>query len=180
MDFYSYVNSLKSLINLKDLLSSLGVQVNRHNMINCIAPDHEDKHPSCWVGERAYGCYSCGSHGDCFDVLRIKKGLSFKEALDYCADYAGIQRFEYHRQSEEEIKTFQEQKQRKQLLSKILAVTVQIYEQNESNYLIERGISPDIIKSLHIGATNGDKTFLKKELLKRGFKQEQFAPLLLG
>ena len=179
-DFREYCKSVKSQLDVRSLLSHLNIEVNKHGMLHCISPLHEDKHPSMWSGQEACGCYACGYYADCFEIIQTVKGCSFIDALNFCADYAGIPHYQFQQQSEEEIKTYQAKKEKEQLLSRILSATVQAYQKNESSYLIERGISSDIIKLMNIGATNGFPDYLRTSLENQGFQLQDFSHILLN
>ena len=148
MNFKEYVNAIKDSIDVKELLAFLNRRVNRHGMTNCIAPDHEDKNPSMWAGKTSCGCYACGYHGDCFDIVQTVKGCSFMEALCFCAELSGLPRFEFQKQSEAEIEAYQALKKREDQVTKILEAAVRIYRENKHPYLLERGISPCTDKSI--------------------------------
>jgi DNA primase len=55
--------------------------------IRCLFPEKHsggvDKNPSCVLYEERFKCFSCGSHGDAIDLVRIVLELSFLEARAY-------------------------------------------------------------------------------------------------
>lgn len=59
---------------------------------NCLMPKHRDNNPSFGVNPELgkYNCLSCGCKGDLIDLVRAIEGLSFLEALQRLAEYAGV------------------------------------------------------------------------------------------
>jgi len=59
---------------------------------NCLMPKHRDNNPSFGVNPDIgkFKCLSCGSKGDLIELVRAVEGLSFFEALQRLAEYAGI------------------------------------------------------------------------------------------
>lgn len=59
---------------------------------NCLMPKHRDSNPSFGVNPDigVFNCLSCGSKGDLIELVRAVEGLTFFEALQRLAEYAGI------------------------------------------------------------------------------------------
>ncbi|MFT3855694.1 MAG: toprim domain-containing protein [Ilumatobacteraceae bacterium] len=62
---------------------------------HCPVPDHDDVHPSVTVtvdrrGVERWRCWSLGHGGTAIDVLYHARDLTFRDAVDYLADRAGI------------------------------------------------------------------------------------------
>ena len=59
---------------------------------NCLMPKHRDNNPSFGIHPETgkFNCLSCKSNGDLITLVRKVEGLSFYEALQRLAEYAGI------------------------------------------------------------------------------------------
>lgn len=58
---------VKANINTQEAAQTYGIDVNRHGMALC--PFHNDRHPSLYVSDDHYYCFSCGEHGDVIDLI---------------------------------------------------------------------------------------------------------------
>lgn len=180
-DLSQFVKEIESQINLTEYAKSLGISINRHFLARCTSPNHEDKHPSMSVQEEYIHCFGCGFSAKAIKLTQIVKGVDFKEALNILCDYKGIPKFQFGKQSQEELQKYEEKRKKEDRFYQLLHETVKIYQSNENPYLIEkRGISKELAENLKIGSTNGNKNFLKNELLKKGFNLDEFTPLLLN
>lgn len=59
---------------------------------NCLMPNHRDSHPSFGVNPDigVFKCLSCGAKGNIIHLVRAVEGVSFFEALQHLAQYAGL------------------------------------------------------------------------------------------
>jgi len=65
---------LKS-VDLRTYLAAKGVVVPPRGKARCIAPDHEDRHPSMTVTADHFRCWSCGAHGDVIEAASLLHGI---------------------------------------------------------------------------------------------------------
>ena len=56
-----------------------------------LCPFHDDSTPSFAVYPTGYHCFACNAHGDAFDWLRHRQGVSFAEAANTLAVEAGLE-----------------------------------------------------------------------------------------
>lgn len=179
MELNQFVKSLESQINLVDYAKFLGIEVNRYSLALCIA--HPDKNPSMWIKEDHLLCLACAYYARAIKLTMDFKSVDFKEALNMACDYMGHPRFQFKKQSDEELLKYEEKRNKEDKFYKLLDDIVKIYASCENPYLTDRrGISKELIKDLQIGATNGNKFFLKEALLKQGVPSEEFSSLLLN
>jgi len=61
---------LKS-VDLRTYFEAHGIVVPPNGKVNCIAPDHEDVHPSCSVTSSHFRCWSCQARGDIIDAASL-------------------------------------------------------------------------------------------------------------
>lgn len=54
--------TVKNNVSLREAAQAYGLEVNRHGKALC--PFHNDRHPSLYVANDHYYCFTCGEHGD--------------------------------------------------------------------------------------------------------------------
>ena len=68
-----------------------------------LCPFHNEKSPSFSVspGKQMYYCFGCGAGGNVFTFIMEYENYSFREALEYLADRAGVKlpKIEYSREA---------------------------------------------------------------------------------
>lgn len=57
--------TVKNNVSLREAAQAYGLEVNRHGKALC--PFHNDRHPSLYVANDHYYCFTCGEHGDVID-----------------------------------------------------------------------------------------------------------------
>lgn len=81
-----FTQNEKSVFSVPATAALLNLELFGKN-IRCLFPEKHsggvDKNPSCVLYEDRFKCFSCESHGDAIDLVRIVLGLSFLEARDY-------------------------------------------------------------------------------------------------
>ena len=58
-----------------------GVAVPRDGLVSCPSPDHEDRHPSCSVGDDVWCCFSSGAGGSIYDLASVLEGGPYGQEL---------------------------------------------------------------------------------------------------
>lgn len=101
---YFTVDTLRAQLPLRFVCGELGVELDDDGRGLC--PFHDDNRPSfqLWTnpeGVEKWRCWSCGVHGDVYDLVRKAEGISFPEAVARCRDFAKRvpQSYEGHRPS---------------------------------------------------------------------------------
>ncbi|MDR1494653.1 MAG: DNA primase [Rickettsiales bacterium] len=99
----NFLNLLKSKVTLSDVIgkSVRLIQRGKNKIARC--PFHSEKTPSFQVNDEKgfYHCFGCGVHGDVFDFMMQKEGLSLNEAMKILADENGLELPVPSRQAEE-------------------------------------------------------------------------------
>ncbi|MCM8772758.1 MAG: CHC2 zinc finger domain-containing protein [Candidatus Omnitrophica bacterium] len=80
------IRTIKERINIIDIFEELYpdaklYKTSRTVYTNC--PFHDDRHPSFHIYPKTctFYCYGCGVKGDVVDLVKLSKGLTFKEAV---------------------------------------------------------------------------------------------------
>mgnify|MGYP001631138112 FL=1 len=73
-------------VSCRDAAERYGVEVNRYSMALC--PFHNDRHPSLYVADDHYHCFTCGEHGDVIDFVgRLFQLSPYDAARKLAADF---------------------------------------------------------------------------------------------
>ena len=144
-----------------------------------LCPFHSEKTPSFAVHpvKQIFHCFGCGVGGDVFKFVMDVEKLSFPEALKFVADKSGIRLPERRPRTPEEA---QETRIRTRLVE--LHEHAARYFLDELNgtregklvrdYLHDRGLSDELIKTFGIGYAPGAGDALVRRLKQAGYAQE--------
>ncbi|MFN0011248.1 MAG: DNA primase [Phycisphaerales bacterium] len=86
----------RRVIEATDIVRLIGEQVSLRKAgreFKCVCPFHDDHNPSMCVvpHKQIYHCFVCGAGGDALSFVIAFHKMSFREALQFLADRAGIQ-----------------------------------------------------------------------------------------
>ena len=77
---------VKENVNLREAAELYGIDVNRYGKALC--PFHNDRHPSLYVADNHYYCFTCGEHGDVIDFVgRLFQLSPYDAARKLAADF---------------------------------------------------------------------------------------------
>ncbi|MCJ8324482.1 MAG: DNA primase [Rhizobiales bacterium] len=150
-----------------------------------LSPFNSEKTPSFTVNDQKgfYHCFSSGEHGDIFRFLVEVEGLSFPEAVEKCANEAGVML-----PARDE---FAEERERKRAsLVEIMEIAAKFFEQNlqkpvgakARGYLAGREITAKTQLEFRMGYAGADRYALKTYLAEKDISQDQMieAGLVIG
>ncbi len=85
------LDAIRARISIANLLAEQGVALRRsgRNLV-ALCPFHAERTPSFTIYDDHAHCFGCGWHGDAFDLLQQRDGLSFQAAVEQLAARAGI------------------------------------------------------------------------------------------
>ena len=169
----SLLDEIKSKIEISDIVGKRVALKKRGKEFIGLSPFQNEKTPSFTVNneKQFYHCFSTNKHGDVFTFLVDVEGLSFPQAVEQLAEYAGVELRALTKKEEQKIIN------RKKLLS-IMEIAGKYFIQNLRNdnrpisYLNERGIGKNIIDEYHIGYAKKDFSSLNLYLSNKGFSNE--------
>lgn len=142
-----------------------------------LCPFHEERSPSFSVAEdkQIFHCFGCGKGGTVFNFLQEIEGISFPESVKRVADLEHLS-VDFDWSEPREVADTPENQQRRSLLqlhSKAaelyhhILVNTKIGEPG-LNYLLERGLTQELIETFQIGFAPQ-----KRDFLSQVFKNEQ-------
>ena len=77
---------VKENVNLRESAELYGIDVNRYSKALC--PFHNDRHPSLYVADNHYYCFTCGEHVDVIDFVgRLFQLSPYDAARKLAADF---------------------------------------------------------------------------------------------
>ena len=167
----SQVDEIKSRLSVEEVISGyLQIQrAGRNWKAKC--PFHNEKTPSFMISpeRQMWYCFGCNEGGDIFTFIMKMEGLEFRDALKLLAEKAGVQlENRSHDNSGEKSKVLE-----------ILDVSRKFYQEclkiktgkKAFEYLLERGLSKNIIEKFQLGYAPDSWDLLSKFLKKKGYKE---------
>jgi DNA primase len=132
-------------------------------------PFHNERTPSFYVSSerKSFHCFGCQVHGDIFTFVEKIENIPFYEALKILADRAGVS-----------LRDAQKNKEDTRLIA-LLKDATDHFEKNLSTspeakqYLMERGLTDETIKTFHIGYAKNEWRDLFMYLTSRGYSPEE-------
>lgn len=164
------LNRIRNSVNIVDVIgSSINLEKKGKNYFG-ICPFHDDHTPSMSVSDekQIFTCFVCGASGNVFSFVKDFENITFIEAVNKVANFAGItlsQNINVVRKYDKEYKAYD--------------LAVKFYKNNlKSNlgneareYLKSRNITEDIINEFDIGVSLSDNT-LSKLLTKKNYDEK--------
>lgn len=149
------IDQIRHSANIAEIASQYTKLQRRGRRYVGLCPFHSEKTPSFYVDDdkQLYHCFGCGAGGDIFTLVMEKENLSFPEALQFLAEKYNIEI--------PESKAFSPEYQGlKEKISKVTEEALAFFRKNLNNttegkkaleYLHNRDIGPEIIKTLRLG-----------------------------
>ncbi|ARV03549.1 DNA primase [Enterococcus faecalis] len=142
-----------------------------------LCPFHEERSPSFSVAEdkQIFHCFGCGKGGTVFNFLQEIEGISFPESVKRVADLEHLS-VDFDWSEPREVADTQENQQRRSLLQ-LHSKAAELYHhilvntkigEPALNYLLERGLTQELIETFQIGFAPQ-----KRDFLSQVFKNEQ-------
>ena len=166
------INLVREKSDIVDVISSYLPLTPRGKNYFGVCPFHDDNHPSMSVSKekQIYKCFSCGASGNVFQFVEDYEHVSFKESLQILANRAGITL---------NISNVQNTRKNDDLY-KIYEIANKFYQnniltvqgKNARNYLENRNINKEIIKTFGIGLSLKENNVLSKMLISKKFNEK--------
>ena len=181
MDFTNTINEIRRKVDIVDVISSYLPLTEKGKNHFGICPFHDDTNPSMSVSrdKQIFKCFSCGASGNVFDFIMNYEHVSFKEALSILANKAGI-----------ELKgiTIKKNTNKYDKDYEIYDLAHKYYQNNMNSkyakeakeYLNNRHIDEDIIKTYKIGLSLDKYEDLTKLLMSKGYNLNKLNDLGLS
>lgn len=142
-----------------------------------LCPFHEERSPSFSVAEdkQIFHCFGCGKGGTVFNFLQEIEGISFPESVKRVADLEHLS-VDFDWSEPREVADTPENQQRRSLLQ-LHSKAAELYHhilvntkigEPALNYLLERGLTQELIETFQIGFAPQKRYFLSQV-----FKNEQ-------
>ncbi|EGO9182446.1 DNA primase [Enterococcus faecalis] len=142
-----------------------------------LCPFHEERSPSFSVAEdkQIFHCFGCGKGGTVFNFLQEIEGISFPESVKRVADLEHLS-VDFDWSEPREVADTPENQQRRSLLQ-LHSKAAELYHhilvntkigEPALNYLLERGLTQELIETFQIGFVPQ-----KRDFLSQVFKNEQ-------
>ena len=166
------ISEIKNSVNIVDVIGEV-VSLTRagRNYIG-LCPFHKEKTPSFNVIEdkQFFHCFGCGKSGDVYKFLEEYRQVRFLESVHLVAERAGIplqvdvQQTQTKPQNPNQI-LIDIHKDAAKFYNAVLKTTKE--GQEAKNYLVQRGLTDELIDYFNIGLSPNEPDFLYQSLAKR-------------
>ena len=174
----SVVDDIKQRIDIVEFIGEfVTLQKSGHNF-KSVCPFHSEKTPSFFVfpDRQTWHCFgACGTGGDIFTFVMKKEGVDFPQALRQLADRAGITLSTPDSRSDEKDR-------QKERLYDLNGAAASYYNnllkdsqaaRKARDYLVQRGVSEEIIEEFQLGYCRDSFDDLRNHLLGKGFSEQE-------
>lgn len=171
------VEEVRMRSDIVDVISSYVKLQKKGSTYFGLCPFHNEKTPSFSVtpSKQMYYCFGCGAGGNVFTFLMQYENFTFKEAMEYLADRAGIT---LPKQEETP-----QMKKEADLRTRLLEINNEAgkyfyYQMRQPGgkralaYLKDRGLTEETIKRFGLGYSNMYSNDLYQYLKKKGYSDE--------
>lgn len=171
-----FLDELRSRLRLSEIIGRKVRLVRRGREFTGLCPFHSEKTPSFTVNDDKafYHCFGCGAHGDAISFLTGVEGLGFVEAVERLAGEAGLALPARDPQAEERARE-------RASLKDVQALAARWFQsqlwsdggKRALDYLRQRGLSDETIKSFGLGFAPGRNDGLLEALRARHVDEGQ-------
>ncbi len=174
-DFIEKVQDANNLVDLVGQFTEFKTS-GRQMMGRCPFPDHKEKTPSFSVSEdkQVFHCFGCQKSGNIFHFVEYYFGYSFRDALIFLAQRAGI---ELPQEKDGPSRADDVLSQKKKALLEINRLALQFFQREleklpedhgVKSYMASRGLDPEMVRLFHLGYAPEDWESLAKFLSSKG------------
>ncbi len=170
-----FLDDLCNRLTLSDIIGKRIKIVRSGREFKACCPFHSEKTPSFTINDdkQFYHCFGCGAHGNVINFVMRYDNVSFIDSVEMLAAEAGLK---VPKQTPQEI----EKAKREKDLYALLEDVASFFEDNlhsaknsdALNYLLERGVSKELLQKFRIGFAPDDGQVMRKFLLGKGYSDE--------
>lgn len=167
----SLTNEIKEKLDIVEVIGSyIKIEKSGQNY-KARCPFHNEKTPSFFISPKrnSFYCFGCGAKGDIFSFVEQIENVDFLGALKMLAEKAGVQiRYEKDAHKDEKERLFE-------CMDKAGAIFEENLKKNVEalNYLKNRGLKDETIKSWRIGFAKDAWHDIEERLKPVGFSQKE-------
>lgn len=168
------INLIREKSDIVSIISSYLPLTKRGKNYFGVCPFHDDNHPSMSVSveKQIYKCFACGAAGNVFTFVKEYENISFMEAVSLLGGKCGI---EVHYQNKKQFSQnqFSSLYQIYELAGKFYQNNMHSKEAKEAReYLLQRKLDENIIRTFGIGLALRNNTLLAKLLTSKNFSKQ--------
>lgn len=170
MNNQALYNDIRNKVDIVDLISSYVPLVQKGKNYVGICPFHNDNHPSMSVSrdKQIYKCFACGAGGNAFNFIMDYEHVDFYEALRIISDKTGVSIDGIH--VKKTSTKYDKLYEMYDLANKLYQNNINTKEgKRAKEYLLNRGLNEEVIKTFEIGLSTNNDDDLYKLLTKKGY-----------
>ena len=165
------IEEVRHRTNIVDIIGQYVQLKNPVKLYMGLCPFHEERSPSFSVAEdkQIFHCFGCGKGGTVFNFLQEIEGISFPESVKRVADLEHLS-VDFDWSEPREVADTPENQQRRSLLQ-LHSKAAELYHhilvntkigEPALNYLLERGLTQELIETFQIGFAPQKRDFLSQ------------------
>ena len=148
-EFYEYI---RQKVNISDVVRKKVNVIQKGGEYIGLCPFHQEKTPSFTVTDikKFYHCFGCKATGDVINFISHIQSIPYKEAAIMLANEYGIPVPRFNKEDE---LLYGEEEEILQILAQACEFFQSNLTTNTKKYLLDRGITAEIIRDFNIGYT---------------------------
>ena len=168
------IEDIRTRANIVDIIGSYIPITKKGNDYVAVCPFHDDHSPSMHISEskQIYKCFSCNAAGNVFTFVANYEDISFPNAVLSVASKIGYELLDSNKTFTSE-RTLTKEKE-------IMDITLKFFQNNlntafgtaAKKYLLDRGLTEEILKEFQVGLALDEKDTLYKLLIKKGYDEK--------
>lgn len=170
------IEDIKASSDITNIISSYISVKSAGTNYKALCPFHREKTPSFMINpqKQIYKCFGCGEGGNVINFVMKIENIDFIEAVKLLAQRANIPLQDMNMTDKEKM----ELQQRLELYeinkeaARFFYLNLKKNGNNAKEYLIKRGLTPEIIRSFGLGYSSNEWDALLKHLKLAGYKED--------
>ncbi len=170
-----FLDELRNRLTLSEVIGKRIKVIRAGREHKACCPFHHEKTPSFTINDdkQFFHCFGCGEHGDAIGFVMKHDNLEFIDAVEKLAADAGMQ---VPKSTPAQAAKAREEKDLYSLMEDAcLFFQAYLHEQRNGdalNYLVDRGVSLEVINEFRVGFAPDDPQALRKFLLSKDYKDK--------
>ncbi|MBI1301051.1 MAG: DNA primase [Alphaproteobacteria bacterium] len=167
-----FLDELRNRVTLSEIIGRRVKVTRAGREFKACCPFHHEKTPSFTINDdkQFYHCFGCGAHGDVINFVMQHDNISFIDSVELLAAEAGLQ---VPKPSPQAAAKAKKEKDLYELMDDATAfMENHLRDPRNSDalrYIIDRGLSEEMLKEFRIGFAPEDGQVLRKHLKDKGY-----------
>lgn len=172
-----FLDEIRSRLTLSDMIGKRVKVVRAGRESKACCPFHKEKSPSFTINDdkQFYHCFGCGAHGDVIHFFMKHDNLSFMDAVEMLSAEAGLKMPALDPMAAAKAEKTRDLNALMEEATSYFIVALEKPGAGEEalRYILERGMSREMIAAFRVGYAPADGQPMRKHLLGQGYTDKQ-------